>query len=150
MEMDYFKQYLRNYLLDHGFDRKDIDSLTVKYNAERANDTFETMRRSGCSVDEAIELAIQDLFIGIGDSLRETVTEILLDKDSDREKKFSSRINVDDPDFLEYWLDRFSEQFAMFEDLQMEGGLGLDPKLLEEKKEVLLQRMDKYLTIYGL
>lgn len=143
MELDYFKQYLRNYMRDHGFDTPDLTSDIVDINADNANNTFETARRSGSSVDEAIELGLQDLFVGIGDSYRETLSDILLDH-------FKTRVNVDDVDFLEYWIGRFSEQYAMFMDLKMERGIGLDPKALEEKKEVLIQRMDKYLTIHGL
>lgn len=143
MELDYFKMRLQSYLREHGFEPAEINSDIVSINADNANDTFETSRRAGHSVDESIELANKDLFSGIGESHREVFAEILL-------TKFNDRLNVKDQLFLEFWIGKLRERDHIVEGFMLENGLGLDPSELEESRGVIIHRIDQYLKINGL
>lgn len=143
MELDYFKMRLQSYLREHGFEPEEINSDTVTINADNANDTFERSRRAGHSVDEAIELANQDLFVGIGESHREVFAEILL-------TQFNDRLNVKDQLFLEFWIGKLRERDYLVKGFVQENGLGLDPKVLEESRGTLIHRIDQYLKTNGL
>lgn len=143
MELDYFKLRLKSYLKEHGFDPEEIASSIVADNAEKANDTYEQSRRAGYSVDESIELATKDLFIGIGNSCREVFSEILL-------QKFNDRLNIKDQIFMEFWIGKLKEQHAIIQEFSLENGLGLDPRVLEESRGDLIHRIDQYLKTNGL
>lgn len=143
MEPDYFKNYLQSYLNDHGFDPDDLEAPIVQNNADNANDTFEKMRRAGHSVDEAIEIALQDLFIGIGESPREVLANILVND-------YKKRIKVDDQQFLEYWIEEIKKQYVIMQEFRLKDGLGLDPQVLEGSRGALIHRIDQYLNIHGL
>lgn len=143
MELDYFKLQLQSHLNDHGFEKGDLVSDIVNHNSENANNTFEQMRRAGHTVDEAIEIAVADLFTGIGLSPRETLAEILL-------ANFSKRINVKDQIFLEFWIDRIQNQFLIMDEFRLENGLGLNPSVLDESKGDFIHRIDQYLKANGL
>lgn len=143
MELDYFKMRLQSYLREHGFEPEEINSDIVSINADNANDTFEQSRRAGYSVDEAIELANQDLFVGIGESHREVFAEILLNK-------FNDRLNVKDQMFLEFWIGKLRERDYISKGFMLENGLGLDPGVLEQSRGDIVHRIDQYLKINGL
>lgn len=143
MELDFFKLYLQSYMRDHGFSNQEIASDYVTSKAEAALNSFVNLTRHGYSHEGAKEVAIQDLMTGMGLSYREVISEILLNN-------FSSRLELKDMDFIEFWVDRFSGQITLFEGFEQENGIGLNEDLVENSKEVLVSRFDKYLVIHGL
>lgn len=154
MELDYFRIYLQTYLSDHGFEPEVMENPIVINNIERANEEFETARRNGYTVEGAIELALQQLFIGIGDSPREALSEILVDE-------FGSRIGLDESklkdergkiDFqllLEFWTNRLSKR-GVLSGFELENGIGLDHDILEESRDIIFSRIDQHLNIHGI
>ena len=143
MELDYFKFMLQGYLREHGFEPEDLQKEIVDANAEAANDTYEKSRRAGYSVDESIEIATQVLYTGIGESPREVFAELLINN-------FSDRVHVTDQMFLEFWIQKLSEQTSIIAEFRLENGLGLDPKVLEESRSDLAHHIDQYLKTNGL
>lgn len=142
MELDYFKLRLISYLKEHGFEAEDLEAPIVENNAETAGDTFETMRRNGMAVDEALEFSTQDLFSRIGESPREVFANILI-------KNFKHRLLLKDQESLELWIRRLSDQFVILEEFRLKDGLGLDPKVLEESRGDMIHRIDQYLNTHG-
>ncbi len=143
MELDYYTLYLRDYLRDHRFEPVEISSQIVKINADRAAQTFEDYRKSGATLDGATEAALQDLFLGIGLSRVEKAEDIL-------EEEFSDRIHIAEPAVLDFWTQELANNGLLWEDFYKEGELGLNQELVEEGEVILLDRIDQFLTNYGL
>lgn len=153
MELDYFRIYLQTYLSDHGFDPEVMEEALVVNNIERANEEFETSRRNGYTVDGAMEVALQELFIGIGDSPREALSDILIDEFGsriglDKMKLDSEKGKLDFQLILEFWIKRLSQN--VLTDFMLKDGLGLDPDILEESRDKLISRIDQHLNIHGI
>lgn len=143
MELNYFTLYLRNYMRDHGFDSKEIESQIAKDNAETATLTYENYRKNGASVAGATEAALEDLFIGIGLSIMEVSEDIL-------EKDFSERINITEPLVLDFWAQKMTEDKSIWESFYNTEGLGLNKELVEADKGKLHSRIDQFLKSHGL
>lgn len=143
MDLDYFKLYLRGYMSDHGSEKTEISSDFVSRRADEASNTFSNFRRHGYTVYAAEEAAIQDMMRGVGLSRREVVTAILL-------KNFKNRVELKDADFMEFWVDRFSNQSGIFDGFEEESGIGLSEALVENSREILVSRFDQYLITNGL
>ena len=143
MELDYFKMMLRSYLREHGFEPEDLESDIVASNADYANDTFESARRAGYSVDGSVELATQELHTGIGLSPREVFADLLIND-------FNDRLHVTDQMFLEFWIQKLSDCTSIIQEFSLKDGLGLDPAVLEESRGRLRHRIDQYLRTNGL
>lgn len=155
MELDYFRTYLLTYLSDHGFEPEMMENPVVTGNIERANEEFEVARRNGYSVPGAVELALQQLFVGIGDSPREALSEILIDDFGSRlgltdSKQESELGQIDFQLILEFWIKRLSENPSVMQGFEMESGIGLDPDILEESRDKLISRIDQHLNIHGI
>ena len=143
MELNYFALYLRNYLRDHSFSNEDLEADIVNYNADNATQTFVNERKAGNSVHGATEVALENLFIGIGLSRIETAADIL-------EEHFNDRIHIYEPMVVDFWSNKLAEDDSIWESLSKEGELGLNNKLVEEgKKGILLNRIDQFLTNHG-
>ncbi|MDE7432794.1 MAG: DUF1896 domain-containing protein [Lachnospiraceae bacterium] len=143
MELNYFSLYLRDYLRDHRFEPTEISSQLVKDNADRAAQTFEDYRKSGASLDGATDIALQDLFIGIGLSRAEKAADIL-------EEEFSDRIIITEPTVFDFWTQELVSDESIWEDFYKEGELGLNQELIDEGNETLHDRIDQFLTNHGL
>lgn len=139
MELDYFTLYLRRYLRDHSFDTVEIESEIVSENAASAMQTYTDQRQAGNTDNGATEVALQDLFIGVGLSREETAAEIL-------EEHFSDRILMRG---LLDWSQKLKADDSIWESYHKEGELGLNEELVKEGKRELLNRIDQFLTNHG-
>ncbi len=142
MELDYFYLYLRNYLRDHSFDNDDLEDEIVKNNSEAATQTYSTEIKAGNNVSGATEVALIDLFVGIGLSRMETSADIL-------EEHFSDRIQIFEPMVLDLWSQKLTEDESIWVSFHNEGELGLNKELVEEGKGILITRIDQFLTTHG-
>lgn len=143
MELDYFTLYLRNYLRDHSFSNEDLEADIVNCNADNATQTFVNERKAGNSVHGATEVALEDLFIGIGLSRIETAADIL-------EEHFNDRIQIYEPKAVDSWSKKMAEDDSIWVSFSKEGELGLNEELVQEgKKGILLHRIDQFLTNHG-
>ena len=143
MELDYFTLYLRNYLRDHSFSNEDLEADIVNCNADNATQTFVNERKAGNSVHGATEVALEDLFIGIGLSRIETAADIL-------EEHFNDRIQIYEPKAVDSWSKKMAEDDSICASFSKEGELGLNEELVQEgKKGILLHRIDQFLTNHG-
>lgn len=143
MELDYFTLYLRDYLRDHRFEPSEISSQLVKDNAERAAQSFSDQRKAGASLDGATEVALQDLFVGIGLSKVEKASEML-------EEEFSDRIHIKMPEVLDFWTQVLADDDSIWDSFHKKGELGLNEELVEEGKGMLYDRIDQFFKTYGL
>lgn len=145
MEIDYFKIQLQDYLKKEGFDLENRD-VTAKLdsNVKTAGDTFTRLRRNGYSVNGAIEVAVRDLYDDIGESPRSVLSRILV-------SRFADRINVPDTVFLDFWVDNLTSGNDLLQPFKVsETGIGLDPRVNDDREEELVDAIDQYLTTNGL
>jgi len=141
--MDYYKLHLQQYMKEHRFDHEDIHSEFVDDKADSAAQIYDDYRRSGASVDGAIEAAIAYLMTGIGSSRWEVAHEIL-------EEHAGDRVRVDDPIILEFWTRIFADKMDIWTPYIIEGGMGLNDELVEANKSEILAAMDQFFISYGL
>lgn len=59
-EMNYYKLYLEKFLLDNDLAKRYGKSF-VEARSEQASESYELMRRNGCTVEQAQELAMSEL-----------------------------------------------------------------------------------------
>ncbi|MCM1491079.1 MAG: DUF1896 domain-containing protein [Muribaculum sp.] len=143
MELDYFKLYLQNYLREHGFDDDVLFSDVVEDNADSANTTFANMRKAGYSYDGANELALKDLFIGIGSSQNEVSADYL-------EDWFRDRVMYDGFDSFNEWVEKLAKEDPIWKPYRIEEGIGLDEEMVETHKNEIIYEIDQFLNSHGL
>lgn len=139
MEMNYFSLYLKAHMADHGFEESEISSTKVLDNVLNAESIFEESRRNGYDVEGAKELAMAELFQGIGMSKRETMSEIIL-------TNFQDKIHVDSPEILDFWVERLSESPYIVSLLSKDGGIGFDPNKLDENIVPVVDFINEYIS----
>lgn len=143
MELDNYKLYLQNYLREHDFDDETLFSDTVENNADSANTTFANMRKAGYSILGANELALKDLFVGIGASQRETARDYL-------EDWFMDRVKYNGYDSYDEWTEKVAKEDAIWEPYRIKDGLGLDEEMVEIHMNEIICEIDQFLTNHGI
>lgn len=143
MELDNYKLYLQNYLREHDFDDDTLFSEIVDDNADSANTTFARMRQAGYSPLGANELALKDLFVGIGASRKETARDFL-------EDWFMKRVKYDGYKSYDEWTYKVAKEDAIWNPYRIEDGLGLDEEMVEIHMNEIISEIDQFLTNHGL
>lgn len=143
MELDNYKLYLQNYLREHDFDDETLFSDIVENNADFANTTFAKMRKAGYSYFGANELALKDLFTGIGASQTETSRDFL-------EDWFMDRVKYNGYDSYDEWVEKVSKEDAIWKPYRIEDGLGLDEEMVEIHMNEIICEIDQFLTNHGI
>lgn len=141
--MDYFKLYLQNYMREHGFDYTDINSDFVQVRADIATQTFEDQRKAGNSVCGSEELAIRDLFTGVGESIWDTAYDLL-------EEKFSDRIEISYPMIHDFWTQKLKEYKELWRTYALKDGIGLNGELVDKNRVEIIEKINQFLTTHGL
>lgn len=141
--MNYFKLYLQNYMRQHSFEPSEITSDFVTDRAESAAQTFESFRKSGASIVGAQEVAIRDLFAGVGESIWDTASDIL-------EENFAKRIEIERPMIQDFWTQQLSDNKDIWTPYAMTGGVGLDEEKVKLHRNDIIAEIDQFLISHGL
>lgn len=140
-ENNEYYRVLTDYLDDHRFPKETWTSEIVYANSENAAQAFEDAGRQGYPVFGCNEFANKALFEKIGDSEYETIEDIL-------GREFRDTFNVEDAPG--YWEKTVLEACPnLFDGFRIEGGLGLDPDLLDTKRKVIVDRIVEYCNSIG-
>lgn len=143
MELDNYKLYLQNYLREHDFDDDTLFSDIVENNADSANTTFAIMRKAGYSYFGANELALKDLFVGIGASQKETARDFL-------EDWFMDRVKYNGYESYDEWTEKVANEDTIWETYRIKDGLGLDEEMVEIHINEIISEIDQFLTNHGI
>lgn len=136
-----FKDYLENYLREHGFGSEEVPSGFTDDRASTAARTFADYTRNGADGLCAREVAMRDLFADVGDSRLETSRNFL-------EDYFGNRFS--DLESIEPLALELSGVSEIWDPFQIELGLGLDGNMVEERVKELRERIDQFLKSNGI
>lgn len=81
-DFNFYYSYLLNYLQSNRY-QVDPEHPQIISNSIAALETFEDARRYGAEVEEAMEMAIPELFTNIGESEYDIVSGLILDNFGD-------------------------------------------------------------------
>ena len=94
-DFNFYYSYLLNYLQSNRY-QVDPEHPQIISNSIAALETFEDARRYGAEVEEAMEMAIPELFTNIGESEYDIVSGLILDN-------FGDTIDLDSEVAVAYW-----------------------------------------------
>ena len=144
MEPDYFKNYLQDYVRNHGFGDAAALSDKVLDNADLAKKEYDDCLNAGYDGMGALELALRTLFIGIGDSSMEAADYFLEDTFIHIVPEFENSEVYDE------WVRKVAENEEIWKDYRIENGLGLDKELLETNRYEIIGSIDQFLKENGI
>lgn len=141
-DFNYYYLYLLQYLRSNKYEIEN-DHPQLQANSIAALDAFEDARRNGATVTMAEEEAIRILFINIGESEYNIISELILEN-------FGDTIDLDSTEAVEYWTNQVMTDIPdLFEGFDRMA-IGLDPLDLSIMENEIVGKIVIYLSDNGL